>query len=109
MGENITGVRNETPKIPYFLQNTTKRLLPLVKRFFSRLKNLLKNARNPGPKEVIDTTVVIIPNVDITAVSTAPSPSVGPSAGPTKNLIMLIKNTEICGPNSSTSTLKIAH
>jgi len=89
IGERMTGVRNETPKIPYLLHTLTFLLFATVNslRFLpKRGKTLvLKKWKN----RVINTTLIIIPKAVAKAVSILVKPRASPSKGPKINFTIL--------------------
>lgn len=92
-GENMMGVKKETPNRPYFLQNVTNLLFLLLNSFRFLLKILSIQFLSPGPKEETTNTEVIIPEIVSKVVSQKLSPKAIPMVGPPINLNMLIKKT----------------
>jgi len=91
IGVNINGVKNETPKTPYFFQIFTNLRFPLVNFLSENLNFLMIQGLSFSPASVSNTTLVIIPKIVKTAVSTMDNPEAIPSVGPAMNLKRLKK------------------
>jgi len=93
-GENIIGVRNETPKMPYFRHKVTNVLFRLLNTFLFLVNLLRTQLRILSPAKVRITTVVIIPKLVSRAVSKTVNPAAIPVVGPKINLKELNRYTD---------------